>query len=178
MKKIILILSFLFLFSLVSANTCEDVYYTIVEYNWNINESYFEQYYNISNFSEFIDKYPENCQAKYGLDSLPKKPEIPQIIIYKNQTDCNYKLSPFWGVSLPIPKFFQIYLGEQECSKIKFLKYLFRLDNANSYTINGVRVYSLLFLGLFLFCLWFISSNSRLNNLIDKFKSKENFTRE
>ncbi len=143
---------------------CSDLYFSILESDWAINETYFENKYNI-NFTEFVENYPEDCQAKYNLDELPLKKEIPIWIIDKTKTDCDLDLNKFLGASW---NFFDIHINSMSCKSAKVLNYFFELEDSNSYTIKRIRIVPLASILLLIIILQLFRSNSYINKLIEK----------
>lgn len=151
---------------------CEGIYYDIVSTDYNLNETYIEEFYNISNFTLLIEEYPEKCQIPYNLDPLPLKPEYPKLIIYnEDKEDCN-EVNSFFGLKMNLPGFLEMDIGSLECGSISKLKYFFEVEKEiKNYKVKAIRVWFFVFLILLATFMVFLIMNWRVNEEIEKYKN-------
>lgn len=160
--KIALILLIL-LFPLISG-VCEEGYDLILFNNWEVNETYFEDKYNIS-FDEFIETYPENCQLN-GSPPLPNKPNYPILVIYSNYTECNLETKGLLNISTQLPGKIFINLGEKKCSFIEKIKYFVDLNYFEGYQINGIKLLPILVLVILLILFILLKKERKIRRLV------------
>lgn len=166
MKKIILSLIAIFILNLLSAATCEEIYFFILNSQWSFTEPDLESF-NIT--ENEIYNYGIICSdSKYP--SLPEK-RVPEITIYRENKYCDYSKNILFRDSIPI--YFDIKLENASCSKINKLKYFFQIDeHEGEYLINGIPVVVAVFLIFSLVVLLIRKSNSWINKAG---KEEENF---
>lgn len=160
MKRAIIVL--ILLVPLISANICEEGYFDIINNNWKVNKTLFEEKHNVS-FDLFVDVYPENCEL-LGYPTLPNKLDYPTMIIYKNKTNCSLEVNGLFGFSMPTPKFISINFNS-ECPKIT--KYFLSLEEFDKYYVRGIRIFPIIVLFVLLVIILFIKKERKINKLID-----------
>lgn len=165
MKKIILFLILgIFLISLVNAQYfCDDIYFFVLENNWEFNETDLTEC-NIT--QDMIDNYYDNCDR-----ILPNKPTEKNLTKIINISDrCDYETNKFLGASIPTSYYnsFDFNLGEISCTSVNIMKYIVRVEPVSSYSITGIRIFPLVLIGISIFTIMAIKSNSWLNKLIKK----------
>lgn len=160
--KILLLLMLVFLIGSISSS-CEDIYYFLLDNQWDYNETDLEEY-NITQTE--IDKYYDNCSEP--LPNKPQQEESKIIVIEREICDLspNYKLFDYSF------QFFDIHIGETSCDTNNVLKYFGKIEKSESYTITRIRIFPISLIIVLFFVLQIFRSNSYLNHLIEKIQKK------
>ena len=132
MKLLLLIGIFALVLSLVSAERCEEIYYFIIETNYDYTET------NLSNKNltqSQIDNYPETCELE-GHPKLPEKPIKGERFV--NYSKCSPEIPKLVQTSIPFPKFIILPARKLSCLEIGRLKWFFSIEDEK---IEGIRVW-------------------------------------
>lgn len=132
MKYLLILLILLAIPFIQGQQECNEIYFFIVENNWDFNETELN-HLNITNPLYYITNYTYECYLKGYSPKLPKIPDNLKITINKTLNQCNIQIDPFFEVSIP---FIKIPVGELNCNSKKVLSYFFKIEDNSIKGIN------------------------------------------